>query len=75
MTVHQLHQQKSSASEMEESEVAQRLRLSSSQLRRLLALCANSLSDAVRATEELTDRMAMLRDELESMLPDGQRRS
>jgi hypothetical protein len=75
MTVHQLHQQKSSASGMEESEVAQRLRLSSSQLRRLLALCANSLGDAVRATEELTDRMAMLRDELESMLPDGQRRS
>lgn len=71
MAVHQLHQDKLLASEMEESEVAARLRLSNSQLRRLLALCANSLSDAVRATEELSDRVSMLRDELELMLMDG----
>jgi hypothetical protein len=42
-------------------------------LRRLLALCANSLGETVRATQELSDRVTRLSAEIESLLSDRQR--
>ncbi|MBV9287622.1 MAG: hypothetical protein JO288_07330 [Hyphomicrobiales bacterium] len=56
---------------MGEAEISARLKLSNAQLRRLLALCANSLADTVRATQELSDRVSLLRDEIELLLADG----
>jgi len=73
MTYHELHQTRTIGSPMGEAEMSARLRLSNAQLRRLLALCANSLGDTVRATQELSERVTMLRDEIELLLAEGQR--
>ncbi len=73
MTIEQLHPHKSMGSEREEVEVAMRLRRSNSHLRRLLALCANSLDDTLRATQDLSGQVSALRDEIELLLRDGRR--
>ena len=73
MSFHQLQQRQSLGSVMGESELSARLRLSNAQLRRLLALCDNSLGEAQRATRELSDRVTLLREEIESLLGDGRR--
>ena len=71
MTYRQSHHRQTIGSTMAEAELTARLKLSNTQLRRLLALCANSLGDTVRATHELSDRVSLLRDEIELLLGDG----
>ena len=73
MSIHQLQQRQSIGSVMGESELSARLKLSNAQLRRLLALCENSLGETVRATQELSDRVTLLRGEIESLLGEGRR--
>lgn len=73
MTHHELHPGRTIGSTMGEAEISARLKLSNAQLRRLLALCANSLGDTVRATQELSERVTLLRDEIELLLADGRR--
>ena len=72
MTYQQLHHHgRTIGSTLGEAEISARLKLSNAQLPRLLALCANSLGDTVRATQELSDRVSLLRDEIELLLADG----
>ena len=71
MTYQQLHHGQAFGCALGEAEMSARLKLSNAQLRRLLALCANSLGDTVRATQELSDRVSLLRDEIELLLTDS----
>ena len=73
MAYYELHHAPTLGSTIGEAEMSARLRLSNAQLRRLLALCANSLGDTVRATQELSERVTLLRDEIELLLADGRR--
>ena len=48
-----------------------RLSVSEAQLRRLLALCGASLVETTRATQELSDRVTLLREVIEILLAEG----
>lgn len=53
------------------SQVSARLNLSEAQLRQLLALCGASLVETTRAAQELSDRVTLLREVIETLLAEG----
>jgi hypothetical protein len=55
----------------EERDLSSRLSLSEAQLRQLLALCGASLVETMRAAEELSHRVTLLREALEIVLAEG----
>jgi hypothetical protein len=71
MRLLQLHQDQ--RSDKRESEVALRLRQTDVRFSRLLNICANALGESVQATRELSERMSLLREEIESNPADGGR--
>jgi len=62
-----------------EPEVAARLRRTDARLSRLLNICASALGESVQATRELSERVSLLRKEIETdaagRREDGERRS
>ena len=62
-----------------EPEVAARLRRTDARLFRLLNICASALGESVQATRELSERVSLLRKEIETdaagRREDGERRS
>jgi hypothetical protein len=53
-------------SDTEDSEVAARTQLANARFHRLLDYCTEALSESIRATEELSQRISYLRKEIES---------
>jgi hypothetical protein len=66
-----MHQDISLASAEGEPDVAALLALSNSQFDRLAALCAGILGETARATQDLSERLSFLREQIEALSDDG----
>ena len=68
---HNLHQLNAFAAAEEGRDAAAHLAVSNSQLSRLVALCAEVLSESARETQDLSDRLSVLREDIESLSADA----
>jgi len=67
---HNLHQLNAFAAAEGGPDVA-RLAVSNSQVSRLVALCAEVLRESARETQDLSDRLSVLREDIESLSADA----
>jgi hypothetical protein len=74
MSNRKLRERQQKASQFSGYEVSARLNLSEAQLRQLLALCGASLVETTRAAQELSDRVTLLREVIETLLAEGRAR-